>query len=150
MRIPLNWGTAIAAVYGLFAATTVGFVAFAMGQPVQLVSPDYYRVSLQQDARLEAIANARALGDTVGVEIGMTGESLIVRLPAEHAAAAKGAVTFYRPSNTSFDRTVPLALSADARQQIRLTDTARGRWILQIAWTVHERPFYYEQALMLP
>ena len=33
-----NWGVGLATVYAIFAGATVGFVAFAMGQPVDLVS----------------------------------------------------------------------------------------------------------------
>jgi hypothetical protein len=71
MRV--NWGTAIALVYAIFASGTVGFVAFALQHPVQLVSEDYYGESLAHDSKRAAIENAGQLPGTV---LGLDGEDL--------------------------------------------------------------------------
>jgi hypothetical protein len=147
MRIRWNWGTAIALVYGLFALTTMSFVAFAMSKPVDLVSADYYRRSLEQDARQAAVRNAQALGGAVTMETTASGDAVQIQLPAAHAADARGQITLYRPSNTGWDRVIPLALTHAARQDVSLTEAAAGRWMLQIEWTSGGTPFYYEQAL---
>jgi nitrogen fixation protein FixH len=146
-RPRLHWGTAIAAVYALFAASTAGFVVFAMSRPVQLVSADYYERSLTVDARLAAIARADALGPRLRVVADTGGGVLALALPPEQAAAARGRVTFYRPSDEHADRTVPLALDRDGRQQIPLAGLATGRWLVRVEWTAASLAYYREQAL---
>jgi hypothetical protein len=147
MRIRWNWGTAIALVYGLFALTTMSFVAFAMSKPVELVSADYYRRSLEQDARQTAVRNAQTLGVTLTMGTASSGAAVRIQLPAAHAADAQGQVRLYRPSNTRMDRVIPLALTSAATQDVSLTGAAPGRWMLQIEWTSGGTPFYYEHAV---
>ena len=68
MSVRVSWGTGIALTYALFALATSGFVAFAMGRRVDLVSSDYYERSLQLERRLTATRNAVAIGDAVMLE----------------------------------------------------------------------------------
>ena len=55
----LNWGTGIALVYGIFATSTVGFVAFAMHQPPQ----GYFHAGNDAQALHKAVLELR---DAVG------------------------------------------------------------------------------------
>jgi hypothetical protein len=155
---------AIAAVYVVFATATVSFVVFAVGQPVELVSVDYYEQSLQHDAHMQAIANADALG--AGVRIAAAEEegaaAVDVSLPAfgmraasTHATSTRGVtgtgtITLYRPSDRAADRVVPLSLDADGHQRIVVNGAARGRWIVKLAWREEQKDFYHEQAVLLP
>ena len=58
MSFRVSWGTGIALTYAVFALATSGFVAFAMGRRVDLVSTDYYERSLELERRLNAKRNA--------------------------------------------------------------------------------------------
>ena len=69
MTVRLHYGVAVAVFYTAFASATVGFVAFAMTQEVQLVSRDYYERSLQHDSQMRARANAEMLGDGLKVAV---------------------------------------------------------------------------------
>ena len=142
----LNWGTGIAAVYALFAVSTLGFVGFAMSRPVDLVSPDYYQRSLRQDQRMAAIDNARRLGPAVSVTVEPATRRLTVTLPG---AAPSGTLILYRPSNASSDRRLPLALS-HGRQSVETAGMAAGHWVVQLDWTADGRSFYYETPVLLP
>jgi hypothetical protein len=146
-RPRLHWGIAIAAVYTLFAASTMGFVFFALSQPVQLVSADYYERSLTHDARRAAITHADALGPRLRVEAAPGAEAIAVVLPAEQAPVARGSVTLYRPSDASADRTFPLAVDRDGRQRIPLAGLAMGRWLVRVEWTAAGVAYYRELAL---
>ena len=146
-RPRLHWGTAIAAVYTLFAASTMGFVFFALSRPVELVSADYYERSLTLDARLAAIARTDALGPRLRIDADAGGDALAIALPADLAASARGHVTFYRPSDERADRTVPLAVDRQGRQRIPLTGLAKGRWLVRVEWTAGGLAYYREQAL---
>ena len=57
MKFRFHLGVAVVAFYALFALSTIGFVAFAMSQDVDLVSSDYYARSLEHDRHMQAVAN---------------------------------------------------------------------------------------------
>lgn len=149
MTIRFNWGTGIAVAYTTFALATIGFVGFAMQRPVDLVSGTYYAESLVHDARMTALANAEALGDgfTVGVE---PDAGVSVRWPATMAADVRGTATFYRPSDASLDRLVPLVADASGAEWLPLTGLAPGRWQLRLAWRAGGRDYLVVRDLDVP
>ena len=110
----LNWGTGIALVYGVFAACTVGFVAFAMSRPVQLVDDDYYASSMRHDERRTAIENAAAIvPDAVVVDA--DGRGVTIVLPLHQVPDARGEARLYRPSDASADRRILRRTEVEAR-----------------------------------
>jgi nitrogen fixation protein FixH len=143
----LDWGTGIAGVYTLFACSTVGFVVFAMHQPVELVSGDYYAQSLEYDRRMAARANLQALGPAFSCAVSPDGRALSLRLPAGAAPAEGGTVTLYRPSDSQADEVVALSVDARGEQQIGLADLRPGRWRVQVEWDAGDTPYYHEQTL---
>ena len=145
----INWGVAVAVVYVLFAASTLGFVGFAMSRPVQLVSPDYYERALQHDRRAAAAENARGLGSRLRVELDARAGAIDVTLPPDAAAGARGSVTLYRPSDARADRAIPLALDTAGRQRVPVAALARGRWLVRIDWVANGRAYFHETDLVL-
>ncbi len=150
MSIRLHWGTGMALVYVAFAFSTLGFVAFAMSRPPTLVSPEYYGRGLTHDRRMEAAANARALGPALGARLAADGTAVVLHLPANQASSARGTVTLYRASDAAADRTIPIVLDAGGTQRVPLDGLAAGRWRLQVEWAADGRPYYYEQPLETP
>lgn len=148
MSVRLNWGSALVLVYATFACSTVGFVAFAMSRPADLVSADYYERSLQQDARIEAIENARRLTHPVHVVLDAIERRVVITWPTA-LSNARGEVTLYRPSNSAADCRYPVT-PLSGMQVIDVSDLAPGRWRWQAAWTADGRPFYQEDVLTLP
>lgn len=145
-----HWGTGVALVYVLFAGSTLGFVAFALNNPVELVSADYYERSMKQDHRVEAEGRARALGARLQVAVRPGAAQLDVAIPAEAARAASGRIVLYRPSDARADRTIPLSLDAAGRQSVPIASLTRGRWLVRLEWTSDGRAYAHEQALVLP
>jgi len=148
MRIPLNWGAAIAIVYTVFAAATATFVTFAMGRPVELVSGDYYEQSLRHDERIAAERNARAVGATVSIREASQ-DAATIALPASQVSSARGSVTLYRPSDSRADRQQILQLDAAGTQQISLAHLTAGRWVIQVRWSALGRDYYLEQGVQV-
>ena len=140
-----NWGSGIALTYAVFALGTAGFVVFAMRQPVELVSADYYSQSQQYDRRIEARTNAERLGSQFGCAESADGKAVVLSLPAAQRATAHGTVTLYRPSDVRADRVIPLSLDNRGVQEIGLTGLAAGFWRMRVAWTANGQPFYYER-----
>jgi nitrogen fixation protein FixH len=146
MRIPLNWGSGIALVYTAFAAATTGFVTFAMGRPVELVSTDYYEQSLRQDDRIAAERNAVDIGAVLSVDES-DARVAIIALPPAQARAARGTVTLYRPADSHADQVLLLQPGADGVQHVPLDRLAAGRWIVQVRWSSAGRDYYVERGV---
>lgn len=146
MTIRGHWGAGIAAVYTAFAAITVSFVVFAMRQPVDLVSPDYYAQSLAHDSKLAATARADAPGAAFSLAVSADGR----RIDFSWAGArpASGEVTFYRPAGAAADRRVAIAPDATGRQSIAMPDAHGGLWIVQVEWTAGGERFYAERRVV--
>ncbi|MGB2713066.1 MAG: FixH family protein [Vicinamibacterales bacterium] len=147
MRIEMNWGTGIALAYTTFAVATTGFVAFAMGRSVDLVSPDYYAESLRQDQRMDAERNARTLQPAPRIRV--IGRVAEIVLPPAHAPMARGTITFYRPSDSHADKVFLLALSTDGEQRLQIDQMQIGSWLVQVRWTVSGRDYYVEQPVFV-
>jgi hypothetical protein len=148
MRMTFNWGTGIALVYGAFAVATTGFVTFAMGRSVDLVSEDYYAQSLQQNQKAEAERNALRLWPAPSV-VQPDGRSAILSLPADHAGSARGRLTLYRPSDATADFSLPLALDGNGQQQVSLARVIAGHWIVKVRWSVGSRDYYFERPVVV-
>ena len=148
MRITFNWGTGVTLVYTAFAVATVGFVTFAMGRPVDLVSADYYAQSLQQDRKMDAERNVLMLRPAPSVAQS-NGRTAVLSLPPDHAGTARGQVTLYRASDAGADFSLPLALDVHGRQQVSLDRLAAGHWILKVHWSAGSREYYFERPVVV-
>jgi hypothetical protein len=142
-----NWGTAIAAIYLVFAASTIGFVVFAMQRPVLLVRPDYYAQSLREDERIAARANALRLG--AALSIASDGRDVRLLIPRDQAASARGSVLLYRASDPTADRTFAFTPDAEGRQDLGLTALPAGQWVVKLQWSAGGRDYDAEQPVTL-
>lgn len=150
MRVRFHWGVGVALLYTAFASATVGFVIFAVANPAALVSADYYREATRHDRRIEAAANGRAAAADLVTTADETGTPVaLLRLTPAHHGRGTGTITWYRPSDPSFDRTVPLAVDAQGVQRLLLGDLAAGYWRVKVEWELDGRPFYFEHAVMV-
>ena len=147
MTLRFTWGTAVALAYVAFATATTGFAVFAIGRPVDLVSPDYYARALQQDQQIAAIRSTAALGASASVVSGGD-RTAILSLPAAQAGTARGTITLYRAADASADRVLDLRLDANGRQTITFDELPRGQWSVHVRWTANGREFYLERSLV--
>jgi hypothetical protein len=150
MTLRWNWGTGIALVYAAFAAATMGFVVFAMDQKVELVSEDYYQVGLAHDGRMAAAAGGASLGDAMRIEILAAERAATIVWTRARPGRGDGTVTFYRPSDASVDRVIPVDPDPNGRQWISLAGAPAGRWLVRVAWRAGDREYFVERAVTTP
>jgi hypothetical protein len=150
VRIRFHWGAGVALLYTVFALATVGFVIFAIANPAALVSDDYYREATRHDRRIEATANGRLAGADLVMTTDEAGAPVaLLQVAPDHHGRGRGTITWYRPSDASFDRTIPLDVDARGVQRMPLADVPAGHWLVKVAWDVEGRPFYFERAVMV-
>lgn len=138
-----HWGWRIGVVYTVFALSTLGFVAFAMTQRVDLVREDYYQESLRTTAAQQELQRGKTSGITVVVEQSM----LHIRIPV----APQGAVSvhLYRPDNPALDQHHDVQQGSDGSYVLPLTGVSPGRWRAIVRWKYQDRVVVHEQLLML-
>ncbi len=148
MTIRLHWGVAVGVVYTTFAMATLSFVAFAIANPAALVSDDYYRQAMQHDRRMLATANGRAAVATLTVASDGGHRTAVLQLTPSPVART-GTITWYRASDASLDRAMPLVVDAAGTQRVDITDFQTGHWRVKVEWEAAGQPFYVEEAVMV-
>ena len=149
-----HWGTRIAIVYVIFAASTVGFVVFAMSRDVDLVSSDYYTAAIAYDARQAAAERALPLASSVAIDNADAGRGrrLTVSFPTT-ARPEIGSVTLYRAADSRADRSIPINVNNidnAGRLRIVVDQLPAGPWTVQLTWTSGGQTFYAEHRVVVP
>ena len=151
MRLKMHWGISIALVYTTFASGTLMFAWFAMRQPVDLVSADYYQRALDHDRHQAARARGLALGDTLRIDGEARPGLVTVTWRDAGSRPERGEATFYRPSSPASDQHVAVVPDRDGRQtfDLRASALAPGHWILQLSWVAPAGEFYAERPIVV-
>lgn len=143
-----NWGIGIATAYTIFAGATLGFVVFAMRQPVDLVSADYYGEAQAHDQRQRAEERALSLGDAFRIDADAAARTLVVTWPI-HARPDSGRIHLYRPSDSRADRTVDAVAGPGGVQLVSLADLAAGNWTVRCEWRTGPHLYYAERPIVM-
>lgn len=143
-----NWGVGIAVVYIAFASGTLTFAWFAVRQPVDLVSDDYYARAIDHDAHQAAALRGRLVA--LDLDLAEDPRQLTLTWVWPETRPAAGIATFYRASNPAWDRRIPLSVDEAGRQRISLAGVAAGHWRLRLQWTAAGRDYYTERVIVMP
>lgn len=145
------WPWSILVFFICLIGTIIGFVAFAMGQDMQLVRSDYYEHELRYQGEIDQMRNAREQGAVVKVDYDEALQSVRLRMPSTHfPSGAKGRIEFYRPSNANLDFSTPLLIGRDGRQLIGASEMKPGLWKVRLSWSVKGRDFMIRDSVVIP
>lgn len=147
MTLRMNWGLGIAMVYALFASGTLTFAWYALHQPVDLVSGDYYQRAIAFDRHQSAVERGLAIGSNLEIDRAADGRQVTVTWRDPRSVPHGGTITLYRPSNPAWDRQRPIGVDSAGRQIVPLGDVPAGEWILQLQWSARGGEYYVERAL---
>ncbi len=148
MKIKGNWALGMVLLYGGFAAFVLGFLFYSSFQKVELVTPNYYEQEIRYQDQIEKIRRTKALSESLTWSL--SGRMLTIRFPeALKDKVISGTVTFYRPSDSSMDRKVPLAVGASLLQDFPLVSLAAGWWRMKVEWTAGTESYYHEEEFNL-
>jgi hypothetical protein len=142
------WAWGILTVAVAFSGLTLGFVAFAFSQRVDLVSRDYYRREIEHQRQIERAARAMSLSDRMAWSVRREGTQLVFQFPQSQAReTVKGTFHFYRPSDAGLDRELAIALDENGQQRLASDLFEPGRWRVKIDWSLGPEEYYSEISL---
>lgn len=141
-----HWGWRISLVYTAFALSTLGFVAFAMTQRVDLVREDYYQESLRTTVAQDELVRGRTAG------VSMTVDGAVLRIAFADAAKRASSVSahLYRPDDPSRDQHHALSVTERGVYELPLAGVASGNWRVKLQWKVDGTSHAFDQSMMLP
>lgn len=146
----MNWGRGVWLIFGGFVVFILGCVAFASLQRFDLVTPDYYAQQIGYQNQIEKNARTARLTERPRIEFRAGDRSLAVSFPAMFdPAQTQGLISLFRPSNSSWDRTVPIALDAAGMQIIPAESLVRGYWKVKVDWQSNGETYYFEQPIVI-
>ncbi|NBR87487.1 MAG: hypothetical protein EB141_10725 [Verrucomicrobia bacterium] len=143
------WPYAILAWFILFGSAMAVWVAVAVRQNLDLVSPDYYahEIRYQQQIDRQARTQSRSAGARINYDARQ--QCLTIALPIAHAAQALGKVAFYRPSDASLDRAVKWSANSAGEQMFDARTMRPGLWKIRVEWTFNGEEFFSDQSVTI-
>lgn len=144
-----NWGTGIVigmAAFMIFILQYVIRVQIDEKYDNELVTDQYYQKEVEINANRLKQENANKL-DNLRIET--TENGIVIYFPNEFKPnEIKGTISLYRPSNQSFDQTIPLELSSN-HLLIPNSKLVGGRWDISIDFTYQSTSYLKQQTLVL-
>lgn len=140
----MNWGKSIALFYSLFVVAILSVVVFAFTQDVNIISEDYYQQELVYEEQITRIKNT----DNLPVRPSVVLKNNYVEIIFPKELKPKGSILFFRPSDGSKDRRLPISLGADGTQQIDFSTQQKGKWIAKLLWSDGDKEFYLETIIV--
>lgn len=133
----------------LFVGFLLGILIFAMLQPQNLVSKNYYNEELAYQQHIDKVQRLKVLQNEPRFNYLKTGQ-LSVQFPAKWLEQPiSGTLLFFRPSDSRLDRTLPLNIGADGMQLIDVYGFQPGLWKIKLDWQMSGISYYAESSLVI-
>jgi len=143
----LNWGWALVIALALFAIFIGQFFVRGFSHRADLVADDYYNKEINYQQHINSAANAKALGAISFIPV--VGNLGIQFPEAFDGKNATGSIQLYKPDNSDFDQTLPLAIDSANVQVIKSEDMLRGLWRIKIDAKANGESYYWEESINL-
>lgn len=145
-----NWGTGLTIVIVLFVCGTLGIVAFLVSLDYEMVTEKHYEKATQYQQHIERVEHTAALGAPVEIELLPESQAVEVRFPPEIAKAnPQGTIELYRPSDSSLDQQIALAINEQGQQQVSTANLVKGKWLVKVSWTADSTSYFKEANIFL-
>lgn len=149
MKLKMNWGTGIAALYIVFVVGMIGLVMGTMQHRVELVTPDYYAKELVFQEQIDKVNRTSTLKENA--KIRFVNNTIHIHFPEAFASGSLGGeINLFCPSNSDNDKIIPVNVSDTNEQIIELDGIPSGKYILKLDWEGAGQTYYAEQILHLP
>lgn len=143
------WPYAIIGWFVLFGSAMAAWVVVAVRTDMDLVRPDYYEQEILHQQQIDRQTRTLPIQSQVKVAYDAAQQTIVIALPATHAAQAQGKINFYRPSDAKLDREAKLSLNSGGTQKLDAKLLRPGLWKVRVQWTVNGEEFYFDQAFTI-
>ena len=142
----MSWAYKIVIIYIGFIGIILTLVFTCMGEKIELESKDYYSKELRFQEQINAAQNARELESPI--EHRVEGRSVVLVIPAQLLTAdLHGEVHFFRPSDSSLDRSLDLAPDTEGRCMLQDAKFTTGIYRMRIYLSSGSKHYYMEEVI---
>jgi len=141
----MSWGIRITLLYLGFVAIILTLVITCFGHKSELVSKDYYIKELKFQEQITATANSEQLSQPITYKV--LDRAVQLALPKELLSHNLcGTVFFMRPSDSSKDKSIPLATDEEGVQMID-PGFVKGVYKMQISLKSGNKNYFKEAVI---
>lgn len=142
----MSWGIRITVLYLAFVALILTLVFTCMGEKIELESKDYYAKELKFQNQIDATNNVSSL--SVPIEHLVKDKTVELTIPKELLSADfKGEAYFFRPSDSTKDKTIALKPDANGKQLLSDAGFIKGAYKLKISIESNGKSYYKEDVI---
>ena len=150
IRKRIGWGAGVWIIYGAFVVFILGCVAFASMQRFDLVAPNYYEQQIGYQKQIDKMARAQRLSPQPMLKYRPDNQTLLVAFPDLFIPdRVEGTIRLFRPSNSSWDRSIPIALDSTGVQSIPAEKLVNGFWKVKLDWQSGGEAYYMEESVII-
>ena len=148
MKLKLNWGFGIAAVYILFLVGTLIMVMIFMNQDVSLESKDYYVKGIKYQEEIDKMKRSKELPEQLRISVEQN--SIVFTFPKIfNNEELTGKIYFNRPSDDSKDLTVNVQADSTSKQFIPTLNISKGLWKIRVDWSGRGNSYLDQKIVMV-
>lgn len=127
-----HWGTCIALFYLAFVSILIFLVIRSRSFDNSLVADNYYEQDLQYQKHYDKIVNNLTAGG-VQIKVDRKERQIVLQFP-ETKRPINGQIHFYRPSDSTLDLILPIAVDPTGQMTITTRRLLDGQWEIKIDW----------------
>ena len=140
-----SWAYGIVMVIVLFMAYIIFLVVKTYQLKVDLVSEDYYVQELNYQNQLAKMNN---VSEDEKVKWKIMGEEVLFHFPVPNDSIA-GTIEFFRPSDSSLDKKIKIAVDKEGKQYLSTTNLVTGLYRVKVDWKENAKDYYMEEDFYL-
>lgn len=141
----MSWGIRITLLYLGFVTIILIMVFTSYGHKTELESKDYYARELKFQDQINATENSNRLVEPITYK--MMDRSVQIVLPKEILSGSlSGEIMFLRPSDSSKDKLIPLAVDEQGVQTID-PGFVKGVYKMQLSVSSNGKSYYKEAVI---
>jgi hypothetical protein len=145
-----TWGHAAIAIPVTIVVvfTTVLILSMADKRKTELVTDDYYAKEIQFQDQLDRVKNALVFETDLSWV--REGDFWVLGLKGDFESnPLEGVLKLYRPSDSKLDFELPIVLDSNYTQKVAHSKFVKGKYQLQVQWTVDGKECYLEKNIFI-
>ncbi|MBK7142230.1 MAG: FixH family protein [bacterium] len=144
-----SWEFGIWIFYGGFVLFILACVGFASMQQFDLVEDNYYERGIGYQTNIDTQNRTAQLPEQPVIEMA-DGKVIRIAFPASFTAGdLAGQLLLYRPSNSQYDRQMPLVLDSVKSMHLSMADLPTGLWKVKLNWQYAGQSYYNEETIII-